>query len=98
MEGSVLPCVWVAVLNYNGAQMTLDCVRSVLKIDYPKLKVVVVDNASTDGSAVVLAEAIGAINDSRIELLLNERNEGYAGGNNRGIEKALATALATSSF
>ena len=82
--------IYIIVLNYNGARITLDCVRSVLKIDYPNLRVVVVDNASTDGSAVVLAEEMRAINDSRMELLLNERNEGYAGGNNRGIEKALA--------
>jgi hypothetical protein len=84
------PLIHIIVLNYNDAQITLDCVRSVLKIDYPNLKVVVVDNASADGSALVLAKEIGAINDPRIELLLNERNEGYTGGNNRGIEKALA--------
>jgi hypothetical protein len=84
------PLVYVIILNYNGAQITLDCVRSVPNLDYPNFRVLVVDNASKDDSGVVLAEGIRAIDDSRIELLLNERNEGYAGGNNRGIDKALA--------
>jgi glycosyltransferase involved in cell wall biosynthesis len=64
VEASVVPCVLVVLLNYNGAQVTLDCVRSVAEIDYPNVKVVVVGNASTDGSARVLAEGIAAINDS----------------------------------
>jgi hypothetical protein len=74
------------ILNYNGAQLTLNCVDSVLKVEYPNFKVVVVDNASTDGS---VAQFRAALTDPRIELLVNEKNEGYAGGNNRGIEKAL---------
>jgi hypothetical protein len=32
VEASVLPCVWVVVLNYKGAQITLNCVDSVLKV------------------------------------------------------------------
>jgi hypothetical protein len=78
--------VWIVVLNYNGAQITLNCVDSLLKIEYPNFGVIVVDNASTDDSARVLGEAI---HDPRVELMVNDRNYGYAGGNNRGIEKAM---------
>ena len=42
------PLVYVVILNYNGAQLTLNCVDSVLKIEYPNFKAIVVDNASTD--------------------------------------------------
>jgi GT2 family glycosyltransferase len=85
--GAKVPLVWIVILNYNGAQNTLNCVDSVLKIDYPNFRVIVVDNASTDGSAARLKEALA---DPRVELLVNDKNEGYAGGNNRGIERALA--------
>jgi hypothetical protein len=80
------PLVCIVILNYNGAQITLDCVGSVLKILYPNFKVVVVDNGSTDDSVARFKEALA---DPRIELLVNPTNEGYAGGNNRGIERAL---------
>jgi hypothetical protein len=38
---------FLIVLDYNGAQITLNCVDPVLKIDYPNFRVTVVDNAST---------------------------------------------------
>jgi len=82
-----IPSVYIVVLNYNGRQITIDCVNSVLKIDYPNFNVIVVDNASTDDSVAQFREAF---TDPRIELLVNDRNEGYAGGNNRGIERALS--------
>jgi hypothetical protein len=81
------PTVCIVILNYNGTQITLNCVDSVLKIDYPNFRVIVVDNASTDDSVARFREAF---TDPRVELLVNDKNEGYAGGNNRGIEKALA--------
>jgi GT2 family glycosyltransferase len=84
--GAKVPLVWIVILNYNGAQITLNCVDSVLKIDYPNFRVIVVDNASTDDSVVRFKEAL---TDPRVELLVNHKNEGYAGGNNPGIERAL---------
>ena len=43
--------VRVVVVNYNGGDTTLACLRSVLASDWPEgdLKVVLVDNDSTDG-------------------------------------------------
>lgn len=85
--GEEAPLVRIIVLNYNGAQLTLDCVDSALKIDYPNFRVIVVDNASTDDSVVRFREAFTG---PRVDLLVNDKNEGYAGGNNRGIERALS--------
>lgn len=42
--------VYVIVLNYNGWRDTLECLESLSRIDYPNLQIVVVDNASSDGS------------------------------------------------
>jgi len=81
------PLVYIVVLNYMGAKLTVDCVSSVLRIAYPNFRIVVVDNASPDDSVAILREAH---TDPRVEILVNASNEGYAGGNNRGIERALS--------
>ncbi len=45
-----LPGVAVILLNYNGWQDTLECLESVYRSDYPRFRVIVVDNHSSDGS------------------------------------------------
>lgn len=80
------PLVYVIILNYNGATLTINCLNSVLRIDYPNFKVLIVDNASTDDSVTVLQKTF---RHPSVELLVNSMNAGYAGGNNRGIERAL---------
>lgn len=45
-----LPEVYIILLNYNGWSDTLECLESLLRIDYPNYRVVVVDNHSADGS------------------------------------------------
>jgi GT2 family glycosyltransferase len=70
--------VAAVVLSWNGREDTLACLRS---LEGQGADVIVVDNASEDGSA----EAV-----SGVELIRNERNLGYAGGMNVGIRAALA--------
>ncbi|RLB01300.1 MAG: glycosyltransferase family 2 protein [Deltaproteobacteria bacterium] len=45
-----IPMVYIILLNYNGWQDTLECLESLVRIDYPDYRVVVVDNGSTDKS------------------------------------------------
>jgi len=78
------PLVYVIVLNYNRRDDTLECVESVLKSDYPGLKVLMVDNASSDGTPDAVHERFPGA-----EVLVNERNLMYAGGNNAGMRYAL---------
>ena len=84
---STSPSAYVVVLNYNSAHVTVNCVESVLKMDYPNFRVIIVDNGSMDDSVVRFKEGL---THPRVQLLVNNKNEGYAGGNNRGIERALA--------
>jgi GT2 family glycosyltransferase len=70
--------VVAVVLAWNRREDTLACLRSLAG---EPLEVVVVDNASTDGTA-------GAIPPG-VELVRNEENLGYAGGMNTGIRRAL---------
>ena len=78
------PRVTVVVLNWNGREDTLACLRSLRECTYPALDVLVVDNGSEDGSE----EAVRAAFPS-IEILQTGSNLGFAGGNNAGIERAL---------
>jgi GT2 family glycosyltransferase len=48
------PRVVVVVLNWNGCEDTLDCMRSIRSIAYGNSDVIVVDNGSTDGSVAAI--------------------------------------------
>ncbi|MHC2995246.1 MAG: glycosyltransferase family 2 protein [Candidatus Atribacteria bacterium] len=84
-SNSTQPLVYIVILNWNGWQDTAVCVESLLKISYPNYKILIVDNGSTDDSVKMLSEKF-----PNVEILQTGENLGYAGGNNRGIEKALA--------
>ena len=77
------PEVVVLILCHNGREYLDDCLKSVLASDDGEIarRVVLVDNASADGSADYVAEAFGAV-----ELVRSEANLGFAGGNNFGWE------------
>lgn len=79
-----LPKVTVIILSWNRKKDMEDCLLSVEKIDYPNFAVIVVDNASTDGSQMFLKE-----NFPHITLIQNNENLGFAKGNNIGIQQAL---------
>jgi GT2 family glycosyltransferase len=79
------PKVGVIVLTWNGKDLTLQCLESLSRLDYDRADIVVVDNASTDGTA----EAIRTDYGERVTLIVNEENLGFAGGNNIGIRHAL---------
>jgi GT2 family glycosyltransferase len=77
--------VFVIILNWNGIKDTLDCLKSAKSLNTENfdLKILVVDNASTDDSLERLKE----IPD--IETISNKNNMGFAGGNNVGIKYVL---------
>jgi GT2 family glycosyltransferase len=49
-EAAGSPRVYVVLVNWNGAEDTVECLDSLLDLDYPNFRIVVCDNASTDGS------------------------------------------------
>lgn len=83
MPGS--PSIAVIVLTWNGRDLTLDCLDSLSKVTTPGVRVIVVDNASEDGTVEATAARFGA----RVTVLSNPSNLGYAAGNNAGIRRAL---------
>lgn len=78
------PVVHVVIPNWEQPNDTLACVRSVQKDDYPSLRVLVVDNGSTDESAARISARC-----PDVRLLALPENLGFAGGSNVGINHAL---------
>jgi GT2 family glycosyltransferase len=79
------PTVAVIVLTWNGKALTVECLDSLANVNYASLDVIVVDNASSDGTADAVSQRFG----ERVTLVINEHNLGFAGGNNVGIRRAL---------
>jgi len=84
-----IPLVSIIVLNYNGELYIEQCLNSLLGQSYPNFEVIVVDNKSTDDSISILRGFI-----PQIRLILNEKNLGFAAGNNIGIKAAKGELIA----
>jgi GT2 family glycosyltransferase len=78
----------VVVLNWNGGDMVARCVASVLAQLPAPDEVLLVDNASCDGSAEALAERFPAVRQLRLPT-----NTGFAGGMNAGIAATTSDAV-----
>ncbi|AMP98342.1 Glycosyl transferase family 2 [Pedobacter cryoconitis] len=79
------PSVAVVILNWNGKQLLADFLPGVIKTRYPNLQLVVGDNASTDGSVDFVSA-----NFPDIQVIVNDRNYGFAEGYNRILEQVSA--------
>jgi GT2 family glycosyltransferase len=75
--------VSVVVVNYNGGQAVLDCLQSVQERAEREVEVIVVDNASDDGSP----DAIKA-RFPWVQLIQAGANLGFGAGNNLGVRRA----------
>jgi len=78
------PAVSVIVVSYNTREMTLECLRTLCAgLECPDAEVIVVDNASTDGSAAAIAEEFPSA-----RLIAHEGNTGFGAANNRAMSVA----------
>ncbi len=80
----------VVVVNYNGQHHLERCLPSLAAQTYPAFEVVVVDNASTDGSVEWLAAHF-----PNVRVVGAPHNLGFAAGNNLGIRQARGDLIAT---
>ena len=79
-EGAAAKAVAVVVINYNGKDMLLECLRSVELATYRPLHIVVVDNGSTDGSV----HAVQNLHPG-VQIVRKGYNAGVSGGRNAGV-------------
>ncbi len=77
--------VGIVLVNYNGAKFLPDCLESLARCDYPEMLVVLVDNASTDGS-----DEWAASHYPSVLLVRQADNGGFAQASNVGIQACLA--------
>ncbi|HPF71210.1 MAG TPA: glycosyltransferase, partial [Candidatus Krumholzibacteria bacterium] len=80
-----LPPLAVVIVNWNGRDVLPDCLDSLKDARYPGLRLLLVDNASADGS-VAWAQA----HHPDVELLETGANLRWAGGNNAGLRHLAA--------
>jgi hypothetical protein len=74
----------VLLLNYNSAEHTIPCIESLLASDYPNLRIIVVDNGSTDGSPAVISKRFPCATLIRLPSGI-----AMAAARNLGIRRAL---------
>ncbi len=77
------PLVSIVILNWNGKKRLEACLKSLKKIKYPSIEIVLVNNGSTDKSKEFVEK-----NYPQIKLINLIDNIGYAGGKNLGVKHA----------
>ncbi|HEY2726327.1 MAG TPA: glycosyltransferase family 2 protein [Parafilimonas sp.] len=77
------PLISIITVNYNNAHITADLLRSILRLEYSNIEVIVVDNGSSENPCEKLKKIIPSAN-----IILSKKNLGFAGGNNLGIKAA----------
>lgn len=76
------PRVTIIILNWNGANDTIELLRNLSRLKYKNFSVLVVDNGSNDNSVTQIRKVVTEKN----ELLVLGKNYGFAEGNNQAIE------------
>lgn len=84
--------VAIIVLNYNNFEDTKNCILSLLKLNNNSFDIFLIDNKSIDNSATLLEKFTTELADVRLHYFENSVNNGFAGGNNYGINKAQSIA------
>ena len=87
MIGKNIPIIYAIMLNWNEFHHTVPCIDSLKKSTVPFTGIIVLDQASADGSGEKLQRLYE--NDGQMHIVRNEKNHGFAVGQNIGIQKAL---------
>ena len=82
------PLISVIIPNWNGAEHLPTCLDSLHDQTYSNVEIIVVDNASTDGSLELLAQDY-----SQVHVIKLPVNRGFTGACNAGLEAARADTL-----
>ena len=77
----------IITINYNGLEDTCELIES-LPLEDKSIEVIVVDNASKENEATIIANRY-----PQVKVIRSEKNLGFAGGNNLGIKAALGRYL-----
>lgn len=78
---TIIPKLSVVIVNYNTRDYLLACLESLDHTTDVDIEIIVVDNASSDGSVDMVQSRFPAVN-----LIANTENQWFCGGNNIGID------------
>lgn len=92
IDDTELPPVAVVIPAYNEERVLEGAVRSALSSDYPDLRVIVVDDGSTDGTAAV---AEGLSKDPRVSWVAQRPNQGKPAALDAGLAEARTDLVIT---
>lgn len=85
----MLPKTTIIIVNWNMLHHLHMCLHSVVNMNYPDFEIMLVDNASTDGSATFTEQEF-----PQVKIIRNNQNLGYAAANNVGFKYALGEYIA----
>ncbi len=80
--------VSIIIPHFNGIEILDACLRSLEQTTYPDIEIILVDNASSDDSVKHVRQHF-----QQVRIIQNEKNLGFAGGSNRGLEQATGDYL-----
>ncbi|MBD9406599.1 glycosyltransferase [Acidovorax sp. ACV02] len=77
----------IVIVSFNNAELTRQCIESIVSwTTYPNYELIIVDNASSDGTGAMLQEIQSRY--AMVKVLINKSNRGFAAANNQGIALA----------
>lgn len=79
----------IIVLTFNGLKLNKKCINSILKNTERDFEVIVIDNASSDGTV----DYLKSLDDPRVNVIYNKNNIGFAKGNNQGSREAMGEVI-----
>lgn len=88
MKNSSNNDVSIIIVNWNTCDILHDCLASIARETALSYEIIVVDNASTDGSAEMVRTSF-----PNVTLIVNSENRGFAAANNQGLREAIGTKL-----
>src|SRR5437016_4691234 len=88
------PLVSVVVLCYNHARFVVECLESIKLQNYPKLELIVNDDASTDGSDSVIKDWLGKNPSIPHRFIRNQLNRGLCRTLNNALKYTTGTYFA----
>ncbi|WP_029192299.1 glycosyltransferase family 2 protein [Paenibacillus harenae] len=80
-----MPTVSVCIVTFNSEKDIEDCLKAVFKQSHPIESIIVIDNASFDGTAKYVQQYA-----EKVHFIANDVNNGFAGGQNQAIRQTLS--------
>jgi len=77
------PEISIIILNWDGEKFLEECLNAVYEQTYKDFEVIFVDNCSKDNSVALVKKKF-----PEVKIIINEKNEGFAKGNNIGMQAA----------